>query len=289
MVAAVARMFRPGCKWDHVPVLYGPEGLGKTYWIEVVFRRWATSLGRIDNKDTLLVCQQSWAVIADEHHSMRKADQDAQKEFLTRTADMFRMPYDRETLLHPRHWVVWSTTNDQTFLTRQQGNRRYLIVHCQDTVDFDSITDVYVDQLWAEAVYLYRAGEKLYLDPTESALAAEHREPFVEEDTLTGIVLDYLETPVPTDWWERRPESRQSYLFERATGLAPAGEMTIDRVCSMQIWVEALNRRKGDARRHDLTEITNVLKRLPGWRAAPGRTRLPGYGTQLVFIREDLI
>jgi putative DNA primase/helicase len=65
--------------------------------------------------------------------------------------------------------------------------------------------------------------------------------------------------------------------------------MRLDRVCSAQIWTEALGRKKGDARRTELLEITNVLKRMPGWTAGPNRHRLPGYGPQLVFTRTDLL
>jgi len=288
MVAAVARMFDPGCKWDHALVLFGPEGRGKTWWIDKVALGFASSLGRIDNKDTLLICQRSWIVTADENHSMRKADQDAQKEFLTRTADMFRMPYDRETLIHPRHWVIWSTTNDETFLRRQQGNRRFLVVHCEDQVDFEAMTPEYIAQLWAEAVYLYRAGEKLYLTPSEAAAAAVAREPWVEEDALHGLLNDYLELEVPPDWWSRSVDSRQQWLFDYQAGFQQPGSVKMDRVCSMQLWVEAMGRRKGEASRAELLEITNTMKRMPGWRAA-GRGRIPGYGPQLVFVRDDLL
>lgn len=290
MVAAVKRMFEPGCKWDHTLVLVGQEGLGKTYWIERMALGWASSLGRIDNKDTLLTMQRSWVSIADESHSLRKSDQEAQKEFLTRTHDVYRMPYDRETLVHPRHCVIWSTTNDETFLRRQEGNRRFLTVHCTGRVNFDHMTREYIDQVWAEAVYRYRAGETIYLDELESTTAAGERERFVEEDNLTGMVLEYLDQLYPSDWEDRPLESRQRWLMDRSSEFEPPGTMRLDRVCSMQIWVEALGRRKGEARRAELLEITNILKRLPGWTAAPSRVRLPGYGPQLVFVRgEDLL
>jgi putative DNA primase/helicase len=287
MVAAVARMLDPGCKWDHTLVLYGPEGIGKSWWIERIARGYASTLGRIDNKDTLLVMQRSWIVMADESHSLSKADQEAQKEFLTRTHDVYRMPYERETLVHPRHCVIWSTTNDETFLRRQEGNRRFLTVHCSERVNFDAMTDTYVDQIWAEAVYMYRAGEPLYLDETQSSVAVEEREWFVEEDTLAGVVQEYLGQLVPSDWWDRTLESRQRWLADRDPNFDPPGTMPIDRVCSTQIWVEALGRRKGDIRRTDLLEITKVLKRLKGWTALEGRNRMPGYGPQLVFVREE--
>lgn len=288
MVAAVARMMDPGCKWDHTLVLYGDEGLGKSWWIERISRGYSSSLGRIDNKDTLLTMQRSWIMTADEGHSLRKADSDAMKEFLTRTSDVFRMPFDRETLVHPRHSVIWSTTNDETFLRRQQGNRRFLIVHCQQSVDFDLYTDEYVDQLWAEAVYLYHAGQKLYLEGEEAEQAAEERERFIEEDSLVGVLHEFMEQLVPDDWWDKSPDGRIAWMADRDQGFEKPGVTKMDRVCSRQIWREALGQR-GEPRRVDLLEVFEALKRVPGWRQADGRVRIPGYGPQNAFIREDLL
>lgn len=293
LVAAVARMFDPGVKWDHMLVIYGPEGLGKSFWIEKISRGFSAPLGRINDKDTLLTLQRSWIVTADESHSLKKADFDAQKEFLTRTHDVFRAPYDRETLSHPRHCVIWGTTNDEVFLRNQEGNRRFLIVKSEDRVDFEALTDEYVDQVWAEAVAYYQAGESLFLTDEEDALAKEHREPFMEEDALTGIVAEYLDTLVPETWWKMSPADRYNWMCDRDNELVPSGTQKIERVCSAQIWVEAMGRRYGEHRRVDLLEITEALKKLPGWRKLNGRHRIKGYGPQVVFFRdpehEDLL
>lgn len=287
MTAAVARIYEPGIKWDHTLVLYGTEGLGKSWWIDKMSRGYSTSLGRIGDKDTLLAMHRSWIVVSDEGHSLRKADHEAQKEFLTRTADVFRAPYDRSPHVHPRHNVIWSTTNDRTFLRAQEGNRRFLLVHCQQRVDFDALTPAYIDQVWAEAVALYRAGEPLYLSDEASATAAARRAGFIEEEALPGVVEAYLETLVPTDWWSYSPAGRQQWLRDREAGFVPPGTERMDRVCSVQVWVEALGQPVGGHRRTDLLEITNVLKEMPGWRnTGPGRQRLPGYGSQLVFERD---
>jgi len=285
LVAAVARMLDPGCKWDHMLILYGDEGLGKSYWVDKVSKGYSASLGRINDKDTLITMQRSWIMTSDEGHSMKKADFDAQKEFITRTADIFRMPYDREAQVHKRHSVIWGTTNDEVFLRRQEGNRRFLIVHCERPVDFDALTDDYVDQLWAEAVQLYRAGESLFLDKEQSELAADTRENFTEEDALEGQIQEYLDTLVPADWDQYSPESRQMWLANAADGFSD-GTARIDYVCSVQIWVEALGRRRGEHRRVDLLQITEALNALPGWTKLPGRKRVPGYGPQLVFKRD---
>lgn len=287
LVAAVARVYEPGVKWDHSLILFGSEGLGKTFFINRMAQGYANTLGRIDQKDTLIAMQRSWIMVSDEGHSLRKADHDAQKEFLTRTEDTFRMPYDREAQTHKRHCVIWGTTNDEVFLRRQEGNRRFLIVRCEERADFGKYTDEYVDQVWAEAVHLYREGERLFLTLEESSEAAAEREGFTEEDAMAGVIENYLDTKVPGNWFEMSEFSRQQWLQDRADGLVPEGDLVQQRTCSIQLWVEAFGKRKGDHRRTDLLEITKALKSLPGWRQVPGRHRLPLYGPQVVFERTD--
>lgn len=285
LVAAVARMMEPGIKWDHMLVLYGTEGLGKSEWIERMSKGFSAGLGPIGSKDTLITMQRSWIITSDEGHSLRKADFDAQKEFITKTADVFRMPYDREAQVHKRHCVIWGTTNDEVFLRKQEGNRRFLIVNCEQKMDFDLFTPEYVDQVWAEAVHLYKAGERLYLDDAEDALAATARESFTEEDALAGIIHNYLDVLVPDDWDEQSPEARQVWLMNSSDGFTKEGSHLQQYVCSLQIWIEALGQERGRQRRVDLLEISKVLNNLPGWRAVKGQRRLPGYGPQKVYER----
>jgi hypothetical protein len=287
LVAAVARVMDPGCKWDHTTVLFGSEGLGKSFWLHRMAKGFSANLGRIGDKDTLLAMQRSWIMISDEGYSLKKADADVQKEFLTRTEDVFRLPYERESVAHPRHCVIWGTTNDEVFLRRQEGNRRFLIVRCEDRVDFEALTEEYTDQVWAEAVDAYRKGELLFLQDDESAVAADEREQFIEEDALSGLVENYLETLVPPTWDAMSPQARSEWLRDRADGVVPLGTEPINQVCSTQIWVEVLGRRVGDHRRTDLLDITAVLKRVPGWTILPGRHRLPGYGPQVIFQRVE--
>ena len=284
LVAAVARIYDPGCKWDHTLVLQGLEGLGKSWWVDRMSRGHTATLGRLGDKDTLLTMQRSWIMLADEGMSLKKADWDALKEFLTRTEDVFRIPFERHAEAHPRHCVIWTSINDETFLRNQQGNRRFLVVQCKNRVDFELLTDEYIGQVWAEAVHYYRAGERLFLDDTESTVAAQEREQFTEEDALVGVIQEYLDTLVPADWETRSPEARQVWLANNADGIE-RGTEPIQRACSTQIWVEALGNRVGNHRRTDLLEVTNALKHIEGWSQLPGRHRLPHYGPQVVFVR----
>jgi predicted P-loop ATPase len=286
MVAAVARVMDPGVKWDHSLVLYGDEGLGKSYWIDKMAQGFTATLGRVDQKDTLIVMHRSWIVVADEGHSMKKADADQLKEFLTRRHDVFRMPYDRQANEYPRRNVIWSTTNDEIFLRRQQGNRRFLIVHCQDKVDFSLLTDEYIDQVWAEAVAAYRGGELLFLEGEQAALAASERERFTEEDHTSGIAQEFLDMLVPADWDDLGPYGRQDWYRDHQQGMAQ-GVVQQERTCALQIWTEALGNDKGRAGKADLRQIHETLKELPGWRKLPGRHRVPGYGPQQTYERFD--
>lgn len=285
LVAAVARIFEPGCKWDHTLVLFGSEGLGKSVWIDRLSRGYSASLGRIGDKDTLLTMQRSWIMVSDEGHSLRKSDADATKEFLTRRADVFRMPYDREAQVHQRHCVIWGTTNDEVFLRRQEGNRRFLIVHCRKKMDFDSFTETYIDQLWAEAVELYEAGEQLYLSDDESELAAFEREAFVEEDAVAGVLAEYLNRKVPEGWNDKTIQERLEWLSGHESGFTGEGDEVIYEVCTAQMWTEAMGRKPGEHKRTDLLEIAKSLREL-GWKAV-GRARINGYGPQVVYRRTD--
>ena len=287
LVAAVARVFNPGVKWDHVLVVMGEEGLGKSHWINKLAQGWTASLGDISNKDTLLIMHRSWIMIADEGYSLKKSDADMLKEFLTRTTDTFRVPFERETGVYPRRCVIWSTTNDRVFLRSQEGNRRFLIVEATGSVDFEALTPEYIEQVWAEAIHLFMMGEPLFIAGDDAAMAAEVRDTFTEEDALIGLIQEYLATPVPEDWAERTPESRASWFASRGDEFTEPGTQLQDQVCSTQIWVEALGRRIGDHRRADLLLITNALDKLEDW-GPVGRRVVPGYGQQRVFERKQL-
>lgn len=288
LVAAVARMFDPGCKWDHMLILCGTEGLGKSAWVEKMARGYSAPLGNIALKDTLLILQRSWILTSDEGHSMRKADADAQKEFLTRTADTFRAPYDRSTIAHKRHCVIWGTTNDETYLQRQEGNRRFLIVHCDEAMNWDTYTPEYIDQVWAEAVHLYRSGEELWLRPNEMDVARDVQAEYTEEDSLAGVLEEWLELKVPSDWDSRSVEGRETYVRNLREGLkVEAGTDRIDRTCSRQLAIEALHYRPDMVRRTDLLDITKSMRSLKNWKVlSKGRQRIGEYGPQMVMVRK---
>lgn len=284
---AVARAYDPGVKFDHTLVLQGGESVGKTHWCERMANGWSSTLGPLDSADTVTACHRSWIVIADEGFNLRQADMNRQKEFLTKTTDLYRMPYAPRHVERKRGFVFWSTTNDPAFLRDEEGNRRYLPVACVGDVDFDVVTQDYVDQVWAEAIVLYRAGESLFLERAELKELKEVQKQFTEEDALAGLIVEYLDTLVPEGWDDMSPAERYSWRMDRETdALVAEGTERITKVCTQMIWCEMQGARQGSHRRQDLAPIAKALRRLPGW-STIGTTRFKFYGPQATFLRTD--
>lgn len=299
-VQAVARMLDPGVKVDNCLIIAGGEGLGKSWFIERMARGWTCTLGPIDRgsgRDTIMIMSRSWVAVADEGYSLKKADADNMKNFITRTHDEVRLPYARETMVLPRRQVIWGTTNDPTFLRAQEGNRRFLIVNVSEKLDFDKYTREYVDQVWAEAVHIWKEARDKYgvegnpvlrLNDAEEAVAKEVRGEATEEEPLVGLIQNYLETLVP-DGWERMPiEDRIMWLRSAEQGLVEPGTHRIERVCSLEIWRIVLEGRDAKISRRDSLDITDALRKIPGWESSGvKRASFPHFGQQRFFSRVE--
>lgn len=296
-VQAVARALDPGVKVDNCLILTGRQGLGKSWFVETMARGWTCTLGPIEGgglRDTVMAMTRSWVTVADEGFAMKKADAEALKQFVTLTHDVIRLPYAREHVKLPRRQVIWGTTNDAVFLRAQEGNRRFLIVEVSEKLDFGKYSDEYVNQVWAEAVHIWKISRdkyglkdnpELFLSSEEEAAAESVRSMATEEDSVGGLIQAYLDTLVPENWVEMSPDERISWIRDEEQGIV-SGTHPIDVVCSLEIWEIALGRERGKHSRVDILQITNALKQLPGWFGPmPKPTRLPFYGPQRVFAR----
>ena len=299
-VQAVARMLDPGVKVDNCLIIAGGEGLGKSWFVERMARGWTCTLGPIDRgsaRDTIMIMSRSWIAVADEGHSLKKAEADNMKNFITRTHDEVRLPYARETEILARRQVIWGTTNDPTFLRAQEGNRRFLIVNVSEKLDFDKYTSEYVDQVWAEAVHIWKESRAKYgvegnpdlrLNDAEEAVAKGVRVEATEEEPLVGLIQDYLDTLVP-EGWERMPvEERINWLRNAEQGLVKPGTHRIERVCSLEIWKVLLGNTRGKMSRVDSLEIGEALRKIPGWESSGAkRSRFAFFGQQRYFSRVE--
>ena len=174
MIGAVKRAYEPGCKFDNIVILSGPQGIGKSNFCErlSVKPEWYCENVQIGDKDGYIQLRDSWIVNMDEIASLNKKDAATAKNFLTSRQDKFRSPYGRFTESFDSHCIFIGTTNDDNFLKDSTAvtERRYWVVPCTGTradsiVRYKALDKEYVSQLWAEAVYYYKTnpGMPLYI------------------------------------------------------------------------------------------------------------------------------
>jgi predicted P-loop ATPase len=194
LVAMIARVMNPGAKFDCVLILEGSQGIGKSTLIRFLAGdEWFTDAHiDIKNKDAVLSIGGVWAVELGELSSLRKADVDQLKEFMSRTVDRIRVPYGERPIKIPRQCVFFGTTNSDEYLRDMTGNRRFWPVSVGDC-KFDEIKRDR-DQLFAEARWFYDLGEPLYLADKEALKGAkaeqEKRETY---DALQERLADFFD------------------------------------------------------------------------------------------------
>ena len=189
LIQAVARIFQPGCKADSVPVLEGEQGLGKSTAIRVLhdYKFFGDALPPMGTKDASDYIRGKWGIELSELAFQRKADEEAQKAFISRQEERFRPAYGREEIRYPRQCVFWGTTNRSDYLSDDSGNRRFLPVKTE-IIDIAALRKNR-DKLWAEAVYFYLQGEKWWLDDKLLKYAQEQTKRRLESDPWMEQIL----------------------------------------------------------------------------------------------------
>lgn len=208
-VGAVARIMNPGCKFDTMLVLNGFQGQKKSSLLRRLCGDWFSddiSFAMTRDKTAAENIQGSWIIEFSEMTGMRKAEIESIKAFISRQTDKYRAAYGKRSSPHPRQCIFIGTTNaEDGFLRDTTGNRRYWPVKTVKMFSGDpaQISDEFVGQFWAEALYRYNHGEKVYIED-ESILKyaeAEQKEA-METDDREGFVQEYLETLLPENWNE---------------------------------------------------------------------------------------
>lgn len=174
-ISAVARAMRPGCKVDTVLILVGKQGKKKSTFFSTLGGDWfSDSPIDMESKDGMLLLGKTWMVELGELDSLARArNQTAVKAFLSRQVDEYRPPYGRSTVAVPRTSVFVGTTNEEEFLTDSTGNRRYWPINgCNRQLNIDLLRE-WRDQLWAQAMQLYRDGEQWFLADGEEMQLTE--------------------------------------------------------------------------------------------------------------------
>ena len=289
-VAAVARCFRPGCKFDQICILSGRQGIGKSLLLSRMGREWFNdSITSFDGKDARENLRGVWIVELGEMTAFSRSESEAAKQFLSQTEDRYRAAYGRRTVQYPRRCVFFGTSNSSDFLRDATGNRRYWPVDCsferRTRVVHDDLTPAEVDQLWAEAVARFNAGEELILrDELQKAALAE-QQAHTERDPWDGDILEFLEKPVPLDWVKRTVDERVAWWENGPAEGAATQQRTT--VCVNEIWREALDSTGKAPDRVQSKRIAAVLNSSPSWQPAKYPQRHGPYGVQRIWRRKS--
>jgi predicted P-loop ATPase len=197
----IGRVKDPGIKFDHVLILEGPQGCGKSTAVRILAGNdWHTDAPIIfSDKDSVLTMRSKWVIELGELSGMGKADVETLKAFVTRQTDRIRAPYARKPENFARQCIFIGTTNDDEYLRDNTGGRRFWPVSV-DQCKFDDLARDR-DQLLAEAVESYDLGETLYINEHEVVeQATGEQKSRTWRDELTNVLGDFLlNSEVPID------------------------------------------------------------------------------------------
>ncbi len=241
LVGAVARIYRPGHKFDFVPILEGVQGKGKSTFIEILGLQWCNELtGDIgDPKQMVEAMQGSWILEIGELSAMARAEVNDLKAFVSRTHDKVRLAWEKRAREFPRQCIFIGSTNDREYLRDHTGGRRFWPIVCEIEGQIDNPRlRREIMQIWAEALQIYRQmeaqyhGETLPLFLTDDAAEfasemQESRRVETAEEALASRITAWLDTPIGAEFDDLDADSPKVYRNE---------------TCMNQIWEEMLGR-----------------------------------------------
>lgn len=296
LVAAVARVFQPGYKYDQVVIFSGPQGAGKSSFLAKLGQKWfSDSIASFQGKDARESLRGVWIIELGELTAMDKSESEAVKQFISQTEDWYRPSYGVNAQQFPRRCVFFGTSNKSDFLRDSTGNRRFWpidVYRFRPKYDIremgrDSwLDDDTVAQIWAEAVMRYREGEPTWIKGDQEALALLEQEKHQEVDQWYPIIREFVSRPIPRDWSQWNADQREAWWAENYADADQVETTTRHKVCIAEIWCELLHNSMNRIDLRDQRRIGSCLDMLPGW--SRGSTARNGfYGIQRSWVKDD--
>lgn len=198
-MGGVAKVYKPLTKIDFSLDLVGGQGVGKTTILQKTapLDLYTDQFNSFTDKDDIGNLIGMFIVNDDEMTASSKASFEEIKKFLTDKHFKYRPSYAKHTREFTKKFIFARTTNNETYLKDKTGTRRFmpLMAHknLQKLSPVTDLTPEYVQQLWGEAVWLYKnAKDPFILTKGQETLLENHRKNFEYVDGAEEELADVL-------------------------------------------------------------------------------------------------
>ena len=264
MIAAVARVRQPGCKFDNIVVLESEEGYNKsTAWMILALSKENFSDERIIGKENREVQEQLSAVWIHENADlagMRKAEVEQVKAFASRMIDIARPAFGHFLKKQKRHSIEVGSTNSDEYLQSQTGNRRFWPLKVLEAIDIEKLLRDRL-QLWGEAAHYEAEGESLVLDEFLWPAATIEQEARRVRDPWEDFLAEIPEEVEVRYWENGEIETKTVKIIHR---FAMTNTIEEERVASSDLLTHVLNVPIAQQETRHMMKLSNVMRQL-GW------------------------
>jgi predicted P-loop ATPase len=206
LIGAVARVLRPGCKFDTCTVLRGPQGIFKsTFWKALASPAWFCDTPN-DDKDLKLAIQTCWIYeLAELETKTGNKEAGAIKALLSSSVDNYRVPYGAGIEDHPRPSILVGSCNRDDFLRDSTGSRRFWVVDLPQDPDLGQRINIAKvrddrDPIWKAALLAYRAGRLPILSPPDQLESNRRNRGYEPEHIWLAPLQKWLQTYAPAQF-----------------------------------------------------------------------------------------
>ncbi len=205
LIGAVSKIFRPGHAHDTTVIFSGKQGCGKSLILKKLGGKWFNdSFDSFKGDEAYIKMSKSWIIELSELTAYNNSNIERIKQVLTSTTDTYRDKYAGESKVHIRDCIFFGTTNEETFLKDETGNRRFIPIRVgvnnNKKYNIHDLNQEIVDQVWAEAKEYFFNGETNHLSEEEKKYLEEYQKDFKEIDELENEIARYLIMKVPANW-----------------------------------------------------------------------------------------